>query len=344
MGRSLGLGLVAALLAGCGGAQTSVVPQAVVTPSRVLDPGKKSGAPQYVYVSNTLRFGPNYAGAVDIYPGSLNGDVSPSTVISGSNTQLGEVNGIVVDSAGEIYVVSTDSDKIVGFAPGSTGNSTPNVVISGSYTGLSRPTGLAIDSNGDLYVANCASGCGVGSAPPAVLEFAAGSNGNVSPIRDIAGSYTQLENANDVALDSSGNIYVSNFTFESIDVFDASANGNASPVRVISGSATLLDGPEGIVVDKHGLYAGGAFDAALERFVQNANGNVAPVAVVSGSKTRLGDVDGIALDARGVVYTANPNKKSIREFSALGSGDVRPFGEINGPNTQLVAPEWVYAK
>jgi sugar lactone lactonase YvrE len=328
----------AALLGGCGGSWSPIsAPGASLTTA-------KAKMPQHVYVTNTLEGEPNWAGAVDIYPAARNGNISPSTVISGSQTQLGEVNGVVVNDSGEIYVVSTDSNKIVGFAAGSKGNASPNVVISGSNTGLDRPTGMAIDQDGDLYVANCASGCGYASQPSGLLEFAADSNGNDAPTRVISGSETEIEEANDAALDAAGNIYVVNSASDSIVVFGAGAVGDAPPSRVISGSKTRLDGPEGIAVDSHGLYAGGTSDDILERFAAHANGNVPPKGVISGKKTRLGNVDGIAVDDRGDVYTANPNKRSIVEFAPLASGNVHPLGKIAGSNTKLVAPEFVFVR
>jgi hypothetical protein len=298
-------------------------------------------SPKYVYALSWLQARES---AVDIYPAALNGNISPTAVISGSQTQLTEPGGIVVDNTGEIYVAVIDTDEIVEFPPGSNGNVTPNVVISGSQTALSRPTGLALDAAGNLYVGNCASGCGVGSASSAVLEFAAGSSGNVAPIRDISGSNTQLANANAVAVDASGNVYASNYLSNTIDVFAPDANGNASPTRVIEGSNTLLDSPEGIAVDRDGLWAGSANDHFLERFSPTANGNVSPVAVISGNRTRLGDVDGIAVDSAGTVYASNPDNRRLLGFSRRAHGNVRPIARISGSNTQLVSPVWVYVR
>jgi sugar lactone lactonase YvrE len=302
---------------------------------------ERSASPKYVYALSWLQA---RASAVDIYPAALNGNIPPSAVISGSQTQLTEPGGIVVDNSGEMYVAVIDSDEIVEFPPGSNGNVSPGNVISGSATALSRPTGLALDTSGNLYVANCASGCGVGSALPAVLEFAAGASGNVAPIRDISGSYTQLANANAVAVDASGNIYASNYLANSIDVFASDANGNAAPTRVIEGSNTLLDGPEGIAVDRDGLWAGSSNEHFLERFAPTANGNVAPVAVISGNRTRLGNVDGIAVDSTGTVYASNPDNRRILGFTARAHGNVRPIARISGSNTKLVSPVWVYVK
>lgn len=335
--RAFAFGIATALVAAACGGSRGELPAATAAA-----PATSSG--QYAYVVNTTHGGPSWASEIDVYPAALNGNISPSTVIGGSNTMLTQAGGDVVDSTGEIYVANSDTDNIVGFAPGSSGNVAPNIVIGGSYTQLSRPTGLALDSSGNIYVANCASGCGVGSAPSALLEFAAGSNGNVAPIRNISGYNSQLTNANDTAVDSSGDIYVSNYISSTIDVFDSNANGDVSPTRVLAGSKTLLSGPEGILVDKLGLYAGGAFDQTVERFRPTANGNVPPRAVISGHRTLLGDTDGIAFDAKGNVYASSPTNQRVLKFGRTANGDVRPFGKIAGSNTRLVEPVWVFVK
>lgn len=332
---AFGAALVFAMLLGCSGGPPSPIGRVVASRNGTY------ASPKYVYALSWLQA---RASAVDIYPAVLNGNISPSAVISGSQTQLTEPGGIVVDNAGRIYVAVIDSNEIVEFPTGSNGNVSPDVVISGSQTMLSRPTGLALDAAGNLYVGNCASGCGVGSAPSAVLEFAAGASGNVAPIRNLSGSNTQLSNANAVAVDTPGNVYASNYLANSIVVFASDANGNVSPIRVIEGSNTLLDSPEGIAVDSHGLWAGSANEDFLERFSPSANGNVSPIVVISGDRTRLGNVDGIAVDSRGAVYASNPDNRRIVGFAARAHGNVRPIARISGSNTQLVSPVWMYVK
>jgi hypothetical protein len=325
-----------ALLAGC---SVSQLPSSTQTTAL----GAKGNSSRYVYVSNEIKSNSSWESSVNVYQAGRNGDVTPSAVIYGSATQLTQVNGIVVDSSGEIYVADTDTNEIVGFAPGTTGNEPPNVVIAGSNTQLAWPVGLALDSKDDLYVGNCASTCAAGSSSASILEFAAGSNGNVAPMRSISGSESKLADANDPALDTAGNIYVCNWTNNTIDVFAANASGNEAPIRVIAGLNTLLQSPDGIAVDRW-LYAGSGIDDYLERFRRTAHGNVPPVAIVSGRKTGIGNVDGIALDSQGVLYVSSPDNKRILKFSALASGNERPVGRIQGPNTKLVSPVWVYVR
>ncbi len=292
--------------------------------------------PRYIYVTNQVQSGSGSASSVTVYPALRSGNVPPSAVITGSQTQLTEVNGIAVNARGEIYVADSDTDEIVGFRRGATGDAAPNVVIAGSNTLLQAPVGLSLDANGNLYV---------GCRTPAVLEFKAGSNGNVAPVRDITGSQTELGDANDPAVDPAGNIYVSNTTTPyTIDVFGPDADGNVKPVRVIAGSRTQLDQPDGIAATVGWLWASASLGYYLERFHRLAKGNMPPVATVGGNKTRLGNVDGIALDALGVLYAASPSNSSIVEFTPGEHGNVRPFRRIIGSRTQLDYPVWVFVR
>jgi hypothetical protein len=345
-GYALSSCVAAALLAGCGGSQGQLGGTGAI---RGLTPVtnahvKQDSSAKYVYVANAISGGPNYATAIDIYPAALSGNISPSAVISGSLTQLTRVGGIIVDSTGEIYVANIDTEEVVGFAPGSSGNVAPNVVIAGSNTALAWPVGLALDASGNLYIANCGSACQSNLSKPSVLEFSPGSNGNVSPVRNISGPQTQLAHANAAALDSSGSIYVSNYVENTIVVFASNANGNVTPIRVIAGSNTLLDGPDGIAVDRHGLWAGSANEDFLERFKPNINGNVHPAGVISGKRTGIGDLDGITVDSRGNVWASSPGNRRILEFATRAQGDIKPLREIHGSNTQLIEPVWVYVR
>jgi hypothetical protein len=312
-----------------------------MTPSRVaLARSGKSSA--IIYVANSNKVGSGATGEVLEYPVASGGNIAPTNLIAGLQTQLTEVGGLVVDRKGEIYVVDIDTNKIVGFAPGSTGNVSPNVVISGPRTDLAWPINLALDSSDNLWVANCAVGCGRGSGPPSVLEFAAGSNGDVAPTTYIGGSQTQLTQSNGAALDNAGNIYVSQVN--SIVVFSPGSNGNSTPSRVISGSQTDLNTPNSIIVNTNGIYVSSCDGGYIERFPQDANGDESPSAVISGRKTRIRScVDGVWAGHSGLVYAVTwENSPSVVAFRPLSDGNIRPSVHIAGPNTQLVDPVSVF--
>jgi len=325
----------AAVLAGCGTPLQS--PGAAGQAAIEYGPNARTG---YLYVTNETGYGSNGTGSILVFYENAYGNTSPLDVISGSQTELSQVNGIAVDASGEIYVVDTDKNAILGFGAGSSGNVSPNVVIAGSNTDLAWPVGLAIDQAGNLYVANCGSGCKSGLPAAGLLEFAAGSDGNVSPLRNISGSKTQLTRSNGVAW--RGDVYVSQSS--SIVVFDKAANGNAAPKRVISGSKTFIDNAWGVAAAGDSLFAGSCVGNYIERFGYRANGDVAPQAVISGSKTKLMScVDGLSF-GHGTIYAATINSyPSIVGFHELANGDVRPDTYIAGTNTQLTYPAFVFA-
>jgi len=71
-----------------------------------------------------------------------------------------------------------------------------------------------------------------------VTVFAAGANGNVTPIQDIVGSYTDLTAPTGLALDAEDNIYVANSIGNSI-TFMLRRDRNVAPIRAIAGSLTI---------------------------------------------------------------------------------------------------------
>jgi DNA-binding beta-propeller fold protein YncE len=75
---------------------------------------------------------------------------------------------------------------------------------------------------------------------------------NVAPIRTIEGHKTQMHDPRGIALDASGNIYVTNQCCSrkqtSATIYAAGARGNAAPINIISGPNTGLNGPVGIAI------------------------------------------------------------------------------------------------
>jgi hypothetical protein len=382
--------LVAFLLTGCG-----VVSSPVSSPAaqRAQTNGARLGSAfvplgmpqgrhvspssgQYVFVSNDTQTGSGGSGEVDYWPVGSTGDVAPTGVITGPNTRLSfGLEGIVVNSGGEIFVADINTNTILGFPPRSNGNATPNVTISGPNTGLVEPLGLALDSADNLYVTNCGSICGGPSqGSPSVEEFAAGSNGNVTPKRFISGPRTHFITPFGIAIAKrSGDIYVvdegakpptrplgdqtSPFRSASqapeVDVFSESANGDVAPKRVVAGPNTMLSNPQGLGLDENGFYTGAYTGAisqdSIERFSLRANGDAAPRARIRGGQTQLQCcLDGMITAPDGSVYAVTRKDggsappPQILQFRGLARGNVAPLTNITGPHTRLFVPLFVF--
>ena len=130
----------------------------------------------------------------------------------------------------------------------SAGSGLPAATISGVNTGLSA-VGVALDSDGNVYAAN------FGAQTITVYSAAqAASGGDVTPIAKIAGPDTGLSYPFGVAVDSKGNIYVTNDGFSagganSVTVYPPLASllsdpnyPDVAPIANISGSNTGIDG------------------------------------------------------------------------------------------------------
>ncbi|MGA8535384.1 MAG: hypothetical protein WB615_14850 [Candidatus Tumulicola sp.] len=120
-----------------------------------------------------------------------NGDVAPITAIGGSRTGLSEPPNVHVDPTDRIIttggLISPNSVRI--FAAGSNGNVRPAVIISGSRTKLIGVTTVGGDYQGRIYATTVPPHSGYGS----ILVFGSQAHGNASPVADITGPKTGVQ-------------------------------------------------------------------------------------------------------------------------------------------------------
>lgn len=113
-----------------------------------------------------------------------------------------------------LYIGNTGNNSITVYNHAAFGNTAPLYVISGSKTGIDVPGQLSEDAQGNLYVTNGAYGNGLRSSSPAVLVFAHGANGNVAPIRKLAGPSTGIQIPTGMTVDkTTGKIFVNSMLF-----------------------------------------------------------------------------------------------------------------------------------
>jgi hypothetical protein len=100
----------------------------------------------YVTVGETSQSGPP---GVLVFKKNAHGNVTPSRVIAGSNTQLVYPIGIALDSKDNVYVADDHAGPSGGgsinvFSRGANGNVAPIRTITGSATQLSTTIGIAV--------------------------------------------------------------------------------------------------------------------------------------------------------------------------------------------------------
>jgi sugar lactone lactonase YvrE len=207
-------------------------------------------------------------------------------------------------------------------------------IPAGSPTVIPTP---ATSSVGPVYVTN--------QDAPSVTAYAAGADGDVSPVAVIEGTATGLSNPRGIGRDAAGNVYVANYGTNSVTVYASGSNGNVAPVRTISGSNTQINGPEGLTIDGAGsVYVANQTDHKILVFAAGANGNVAPARRITGTCTGLNRPMGIALDTSGRLYVANlgaynsSSTQLVTVYDAGANGNANPLATIAGNATLLDNP------
>jgi 6-phosphogluconolactonase (cycloisomerase 2 family) len=168
------------------------------------------------------------------YPRTVQG-VSPSTsrTIDGSNTGIGTVQEVIIDTTNNEIIVSDGSNSTISvFSRTDSGNVSPKRKITGSSTTLSSSKGIYL-ANNEIFVANAGGN--------SILVFNRTDDGNLAPKRTISGLSTTLNSPSYIFVDTSANeIFVANTGNQTITVYKISDNGNKAPQRTISGSNTEL--------------------------------------------------------------------------------------------------------
>jgi 6-phosphogluconolactonase (cycloisomerase 2 family) len=181
-----------------------------------------------IYVANITY---SQTSDVAVFAAGANGNVPPTQLLEGANTELDGPEGLALDSRGHIYVSNTAGNSITVYAAGANGNRTPIRTITGSSTGLDHPEQLVVTGR-IIIVAN-------NGPARSVTAYPIGANGNVSPTWSLSGTHTHLFLPNGVAVDANENVYVAN-SKGGITVYAPGSNGDARPIREIRGHSTQL--------------------------------------------------------------------------------------------------------
>jgi len=355
---------------------------AIVQPQRVTVDG---GGNVYFTASNAVFKIAN--GTMTLLAGTgrvgYAGDGGPAIQAKFNNPQ-----GIAVDNQGHIYVADTGNSLIRVITPDGNINlyagNAPYGVPTFGFTGdggpangaqLQLPAGISVDGAGNLYIAD--------SANNAIREVTAG-GGNISTIAGLgptapgfSGDLSAAVAANlngplDVAVDSSGNVYIADTNNANIREITASTGiitTIAGSTAIVSGAVVLafsyagdggtaitasLAGPAGVAIDSSGnLYIATYADNRIR--VVNTKGIINTFAGNSGYgfagdggpvlNAQLSAPRGISVDSSGNLYLADRWNNRIRKIASgtittiAGSGQASFSGDGGSPTlAQLSAP------
>lgn len=201
-----------------------------------------------------------------------------------SSTFVRGATGVVLDSAGNVYV-STSSNTIEKFSPD---GASLGVF---ARTGLNSPMALAFDRSGNLYAAN----------------FAGDTIEKFSPEGTDLGVCAKVIRPTGLAFDAGGDLYVSNFG-NTIMRFGP----KGTPLG--SFAETGLNNPEGLAFDAAGnLYVANSGTNTIEKFSPTgADLGIFASAGLSGPM-------GLVFDSTGNLYTSNSQLSTIEKIAPDGT-------------------------
>lgn len=183
------------------------------------------------------------------------GDISTVAGAEVAGATLNLPYGVAVDGAGNLYIADSGNNRVLKLAAGATtvttvagGNVTPAYSGDGglaTQASLSGPEAVAVDGAGNLYIADTdnyrvrkvAAGTGI-------ISTVAGNGTKASAGDGGAATSASLKLPLSLALDASGNLYIADFSGNSIRKV-AAATGTISTV-------TTLTFPTGVAVDGSG--------------------------------------------------------------------------------------------
>lgn len=241
-------------------------------------------------------------------------------------------HGLAADSAGNIYSSNWNTHLIQEYTPsgGTVVVADQNTVIPGS-NGL-YPVGMTFDSAGNLFVANA-----VPNTPGEILKFTTDGQGHYTPSVFASGP-AFLAQPFDVAFDSGGNLYVSDFdsNANAIAKFTSQGVGSifAKSINIYQPSGLVLDGSDNVYVASYN-------NDLIEEYAPDGTDMGAFAQDDPNSPHFLNGPLGLAFDSVGNLYAANHNSDTIEQFDPYGRKTVFADTNLAGPYFVLIQPNAV---
>ena len=295
-------------------------------------------------------------GTLSLFAGNsrvgYSGDFGPA-----AKAQLNQPMGIAVDAAGDVFIADSmnnvvrlvDTNGIIKTIAGNgvagyNGDGGGSTAVDPTVGGmLNNPYGLAVDKKGNLYIADHGNHAIREVTPAATITTFAGNyvynfgySGDGFPA-----TLSQLYYPTDVAVDSSGNVYIDDYgnfvirqvttdgnihTYAGSDVNGYSGDGGVAAL------ATLYQ-PFGIAVDSSGnLYISQYGDGHIRKVASGTGGAGGKISTIAGNgilgfsgdgstatSAQLNIPHGLAVDSSGNVYVADWGNNRVRKITSTGT-------------------------
>jgi len=223
----------------------------------------------------------------------------------------GDVNGIAINAAGEIYVVDTNGGKVLKISGGVVSQVAPGIV-------WGNPKGLAIDGGGNLFVTD-----DTNNTVKEVLSV----NGTIPAtpsVLSLGNGFVFLQPSG-IALDRYGNVYVADSG--ALAVREILASSGYTNVQTLgSGLPSIPISPQALAVDSAGnIYLASNQGSKVWEWVAT-NGKIAPTTAPVIIPGNFMTPDGIAVDSAGNLFVNDAGMSRIDKISPDGTFTVLGYG------------------
>jgi len=220
---------------------------------------------------------------------------------------------IAVDSSDIIYAADFGNSRIYKFDINGSLLTTWN---SETFRGSSSQVlGIGVDSSDNVYVA-----CSFGNI---IVKF--DSNGNY--LMPVFNSTSSIYSPRDVAVDSSGNVYVVHW-FNNIKKFDSSGNFLSEWGSIYGGNDSgYFRSPESVAVDSSGnVYVADTGNNRIQKLDSSGNfityvgdKQSATTCSIGSGNGQFDNPRGVAVDSLGNIYVADSGNSRIQKFDSSGN-------------------------
>jgi len=288
--------------------------------------------------------------------------------LAGPAAGVTQPGGIAVDGAGNVTVANTAMDTILRINTSGAVNTiagTSGTQGSADGTGggalFALPRGVAVDAAGNVYVADSGNDTIRLITPALAVTTIAGTAGQVGSA-DGAGAAAQFDNPGGIAVDGSGNVYVSDTGNGTIRMIVPAVSGGSTTWTVTTlagspgpggaldgiGAAALFSSPEGVAVDGAGnLYVADTGNSSIRKITPTVAGagtawTVTTLAGTMGAdpNDQNGSSGAGSSDGSGAAGYGEPNSAQFSSPDGVavdGAGNVYVVDTGNG-TVRLIAP------